>query len=406
MRIALMTNNYKPFIGGVPISVERLAKGLQTLGHQVTVFAPTYQGYTDPEGSNIIRYSSFLQKFIGGIVLPNPFDPIIEEAFRKQPFDVIHVHHPMLIGRTAVYLSGKYNIPLVFTYHTRYEQYVKAYAKGLPFTERFMPLYLHTFLKHCHHLIAPTEGMKDYLTKELGYDADNVSVLPTGIDACRFQVSEAQKADIRTTYHAHGIPLFLSVSRMANEKNISFLLHAIAAFKARYTGPFRLLMIGDGPCREQYQALCRRLCLDEEVIFVGKVPNGEIAPFYAAADAFLFASKTETQGIVILEAFAGGTPVIALDATGVRDLVQDKVNGFLCWENELIFAEQILEYVSNPVLQKQFSQCAFEAAFHYCEEAVAKKAITLYNRVAEETKLHQTTNRKERDLRWKENITF
>ena len=153
MNIALMTNNYKPFIGGVPISVERLAKGLRAQGHQVTIFAPSYQGYHDPEGEQIVRYSSFLQKFIGGIVMPNPFDPVIEAEFQKQDFDVIHVHHPMLIGRMAVYLSHKYGLPLVFTYHTRYEQYVKAYAGWLPWADKFMPFYLHTFMKHCHRII-------------------------------------------------------------------------------------------------------------------------------------------------------------------------------------------------------------------------------------------------------------
>ena len=113
MRIALMTNNYKPFMGGVPISIERLKNGLEALGHQVTVFAPTYEEQVEEE--NVFRYATCMKKFIGGIVLPNPFDKRIEEEFKKRNFDIIHVHHPMLIGRTAVYLSRKYNIPLTFT---------------------------------------------------------------------------------------------------------------------------------------------------------------------------------------------------------------------------------------------------------------------------------------------------
>ena len=224
MRIALMTNNYKPFIGGVPISIERLAKNLEQQGHLVTIFAPAYQGYKDDEGEHIVRYSSFLQKFIGGIVLPNPFDPIIEAEFRKQSFDVIHVHHPMLIGRTAVWLSQKYHIPLVFTYHTRYEQYVKSYGKGLIPADRIMPYYLHTFLKHCHHIIAPTEGMKNYLSDELGYEEQLITVLPTGIDRKAFEVKPEVKEALREQYGAMDMPLFISVSRMADEKNITFLL--------------------------------------------------------------------------------------------------------------------------------------------------------------------------------------
>lgn len=136
MKIALMTNNYKPIMGGVPISIERLARGLEDMGHQVTIFAPTYQEQQQEE--NVFRYATCMKHFIGGIVLPNPFDRRIEKEFRKQEYDVIHVHHPMLIGRTAVYLSRKYHIPLVFTYHTRYEQYlsyvgaVSLWKIGLP----------------------------------------------------------------------------------------------------------------------------------------------------------------------------------------------------------------------------------------------------------------------------------
>ena len=163
MRIALMTNNYKPMVGGVPISIERLKRGLESCGHQVTVFAPSYEEQEQEE--NVFRYATLVKKFIGGIVLPNPFDLKIEKEFKKHKFDVIHVHHPMLIGRTAVYLSEKYNIPLVFTYHTRYEKYVECYTKGIAKLDRVMPLYLHTFLKHCDFVFAPTAGMRDYLVK-------------------------------------------------------------------------------------------------------------------------------------------------------------------------------------------------------------------------------------------------
>ena len=152
MRIALMTNNYKPIVAGVPISIERLARGLEELGHEVTIFAPTYKerrtmrqltgrraagkwrfeavhaqtgSERGGEEENVFRYSTCLNRFVGGIVLPNPFDIRIEREFKEHCYDIIHVHHPMLIGRTAVHLSRKYQIPLVFTYHTRYEHYIK-----------------------------------------------------------------------------------------------------------------------------------------------------------------------------------------------------------------------------------------------------------------------------------------
>lgn len=401
MRIALMTNNYKPFIGGVPISIERLAIGLEQLGHEVTVFAPTYK--EQEEESNCFRYGTLSDNFLGGIVLPNPLDSRIEKEFKKRRYDVIHVHHPMLIGRTAIYLSQKYSIPLMFTYHTRYEQYL-CYSKGIQrlqngatrntttidriekkllygIQEKLVPAYLHSFLKHCSHVIAPTAGMKDYLMESCKYPCEQIDVLPTGIENGNFEVTEEQKRNIRRKYNAENIPLFLSVSRMANEKNVPFLLNSIALFKQKINKPFRVLIVGDGPQKAEYEETCKQLGIEEEVMFTGNVLNKEIPPYFSAADAFIFASKTETQGIVVLEAFAGSTPVIAVDATGISDLVEDGVNGFLCPEEIDIFAQKLLDFIMNQSVADALSKGAEKTAKEFRQEAVALKAIQLYNGV-------------------------
>ena len=401
MRIALMTNNYKPFLAGVPISIERLAIGLEQLGHEVTVFAPTYKEQV--EETNCFRYRTLSHKFVGGIVLPNPLDSRIEKEFKKRRYDIIHVHHPMLIGRTAIYLSQKYNIPLVFTYHTRYEQYL-CYSKGIQrlqngaernttaidriekkllygIQEKLVPAYLHSFLKHCSHVFAPTAGMKDYLMETCNYPCEQIDVLPTGIEQRNFEVTEEQKMNIRKKYNAEDIPLFLTVSRMAHEKNVSFLLKSIALLKQKLNKPFRVLIVGDGPQKTEYEETCKLLGIEEEVNFTGNVLNEEIPPYFSAADAFIFASKTETQGIVVLEAFAGSTPVIAVDATGVSDLVEDGVNGFLCPEEIDVFAQKILDFIMYQSIADTLSKGAERTAQEFRQEAVALKAIQLYNRV-------------------------
>ena len=409
MKIAMMTNNYKPFVGGVPISIELLAKGLIAAGHEVTVFAPAVQDVSaDPyahscmtvcDGVPVFRYASLPYYFLGGVACPNPFDSRIEEEFRRGHYDIIHVHHPMLIGRTAIHLSRRYGVPLVFTYHTRYEQYVSnagvfRRAGHAAFSNRFLhlaqekivPFYLSLFLQNCRQVFAPTAGMKEYLTETCCFDPARIAVLPTGIeDGCfhadKAAVKEVQKrllgAEQCGTPH---IPLFLSVSRLSHEKNIPFLLRSAARFREQYRKPFRLAIIGDGPNRAEYEALCRRLHLEQEVIFPGSIPHGELAPYYAAADAFLFASRTETQGIVILEAFAGGAPVIAVDASGVRDLVRDGINGLLCAEDEDAFAENMNRFLSDPILREQLRRRALSAAVDFREESVVKKAIRFYNK--------------------------
>ena len=345
MKIALMTNNYKPIVAGVPISIERLARGVEELGHEVTVFAPTYKEQQDME--NVFRYSTCLNHFIGGIVLPNPFDARIEREFKEHSYDIIHVHHPMLIGRMAVHLSRKYHIPLVFTYHTRYEQYVRSYTKGIVRMNRFMPLYLRSFMRHCNFVFAPTEGMQKYLTDTCRIRPEKTGILPTGIEKENFDIEPEEGRRIRRQYGAENMPFLLTVSRMANEKNVRFLLDSLARVKELYGKPFRMLMVGDGPDREGLEKHSRELGLEDTVIFAGTVRNEEIAPYFKAADAFLFASKTETQGIVVLEAFAGAAPVIAVRASGVEDLVDDGINGILTEEDTQEYAQAVAEYLAE-----------------------------------------------------------
>ena len=122
MRIAMFTNNYKPFIGGVPISIERLSNGLRKLGREVVVFAPDY-GVCETE-EHVVRYKTIYQKNRDGLMIGNCFDSKIERQFLEGRFDVIHVHHPMISGFAALYLEKKYGIPVAYTYHTRYEDYL------------------------------------------------------------------------------------------------------------------------------------------------------------------------------------------------------------------------------------------------------------------------------------------
>lgn len=379
MRIALMTNNYKPIMGGVPISIERLAKGLKSLGHEVTIFAPTYKEQEEDE--DVIRYSTFLNRFIGGIVLPNPFDLRIEKEFQKKEYDIIHVHHPMLVGRTAVYLSQKYGIPLVFTYHTRYEKYVESYTGGIIKAERLMPFYLHTFLKHCNYVFAPTEGIRNYLTDICKVSPEKTGILPTGIEERNYHVPATEINEIRKKYDALNCPLFLTVSRMAQEKNIGFLLESLSEFKKRYGKPFRMLMVGDGPHRKEYEKECNTLRIRDEVIFTGTIPNEELAAYFGAADTFLFASKTETQGIVVLEAFAGSTPVLAVRASGVEDLVTEGINGMLTEEDKDEYAEMLINFYKDSFKRSEMAENAYRTGLTYHEESVAKEAVRVYNEV-------------------------
>lgn len=404
MRIALMTNNYKPVMGGVPISIERLAKGLRKRGHEVTIFAPSYEGEIEEEG--VFRYRTLVKHFYGGTVIPNVLDPAIEKDFKTRKYDVIHVHHPMLIGDTAANLSKKYDIPLTFTYHTRYEQYLsyagiirrieesskKANFRGAVFrriirriNNELVPNYISSFSKRCDFVFAPTPGMKEYLQKSCNVPSEKLVILPTGLENEEYEEDFANVKKIRNRYIKNGEFLFVSVSRISHEKNIEFLIEAMERLKQKTDIPFKLLFIGDGPDRERLEKYCKDAGLSE-IDFAGQMPNSSIKDYCRAADAFLFASKSETQGIVIIEALAVGTPVIAVDATGVRDIVKNEENGILTDECIDEYVRKLYSYMRGEKNIDNYSENAVSTALSYHEDNVALKAENAYRLAIENRK--------------------
>lgn len=393
MKIAMMTNNYKPFVAGVPISVEKLSVGLRALGHQVTVFAPSYDEQDTEE--DVIRYGALLKGVAGGFSVPNSLDPKIERAFWEGHFDVIHVHHPMMIGATARYLSWKYHVPLVSTYHTRYEQYL--HYVGLTGLERFWPIYLRRTLGACNMVFAPTPHIRDYL-RETGINPP-IEVLPTGLSKTAFYPDQQKAKRLREQF-CEGRPfLFCTVARLAKEKNLEFLLESLALYKQKAGPCFKLLLIGKGPYREK---LCRRigeLALTEEIILTGEVRNEDMKEYCAASDLFLFSSRSETQGIVLLEAMAVGTPVLALRATGTDDIVINGVNGYMTQvsgdspkdriQDARVFVDKAMAILSGKELET-LKQGAKETANKYDCQEIAERASSYYREVIWEYEMRRT----------------
>lgn len=373
MKIAMMTNNYKPFVAGVPVSVERLTDSLREQGHQVVVFAPSYDG--QEREMDVVRYKSLLRGVAGGFSVPNSFDPEIERRFREGDFDVIHVHHPMMIGSAARYLSWKYHVPLVFTYHTRYEQYL--HYIGLSAFKSLIPAYIRNCTRHCDMVIAPTPLMKDYL-EQIQLKSD-IKVLPTGLTQDSFFPDKERAEKIRSELAGEKKYLFCTVARLAKEKNLEFLLRSMKIRKDICGSDFKLAFVGDGPYRSTIEKKAKELGLCEEVVFVGKVPNREIKDYCHAADLFLFPSLSETQGIVLLESMAAGTPVIALHATGTEDVVINGKNGYMTDVSEKEFSFKIMDVLEKRELD-YLREGAKETARLYSSEEIARQAAWVYER--------------------------
>lgn len=374
VKIAMMTNNYLPFIGGVPVSIQRLSDGLRQEGHEVTIFAPTYKEQTKECG--VVRYHSFITGIVNGASVPNSFDSNIEREFAKGEYDVIHVHHPMMIGWTAVYLSHKYHVPLVLTYHTRYEQYLH-YIKASCF-QGTVPLYMKNYMKFCDMVLTPTPLMRDYLC-QIGCTAP-VRVLPTGLLDESFHADECAAAALRRRFlgeegsHKY---LFCTVARLAREKNLEFLFRVLSERKkTKGKSDFGLVLVGEGPEEKHLRKLAAKQDLTNEIYFAGRVPNTEIRNYCRASDLFLFSSLSETQGIVLLEAMAVGTPVLALRATGVSDIVVDGVNGFMTDVSETAFCEALDRVLADP--PGRLEKGAVATAQKYHTQDIARCAAGYY----------------------------
>lgn len=371
MKIAMMTNNYKPFIAGVPISIERLSEGLRAAGHEVVVFAPEYK--EQEEEKNVVRYRAFVKGILNGVSVPDSTDGKIEKEFKKGNFDLIHVHHPMLIGKTALRLSQKYHVPLCFTYHTRYEQYLH-YIKA-PFLAGIMPYYVNDYMSQCDMVFAPTPLMREYL-EEIGEKAP-CAVLPTGLKEESFEPDGVEAAKLRKKLLAGKKYLFCTVARLAKEKNIDFLLRALSIRKREQGADFKLAIAGEGPYKPQLIKLAEELDIREEILFIGKVPNDQVKNYCKAADLFLFASQSETQGIVLLESMAVGTPVLAVKASGVCDVVVNGKNGYMTYMSEMEYANKL-----DSMLEQNrafMERGAVETARKYGAGEIAKMAAVYYN---------------------------
>lgn len=390
MRIAMFTNNYKPFIAGVPISIERLSEGLRNAGHEVYIFAPDYGNCG--EEMYVIRYRTLYKKDETGIVVGNCFDGRIEKEFARLRFDVIHVHHPLLSGHAALYLGKKYGIPVAYTYHTRYEEYLHYFKPFQTFhafgpahrqggapkygSEALVRQYIKSFANACDLVFAPTKMMRDCL-ESYGTDT-GIGILPTGLEDSSFLEDPEVSKAIRARYKGDKKYLFSTVARLEKEKNLDFLMEGAAALKQRIGDCFRIMVIGEGSERGHLRELAGRLGIGDNIIFTGKVENRNIKDYQFASDLFLFASKSETQGIVLLEAMAAGTPVIAVRASGVSDIVENGCNGYMTQENAEQWAEAAGQALSGREHYLALCRNSVKTASGYHSAQIAAMAEAYY----------------------------
>jgi 1,2-diacylglycerol 3-alpha-glucosyltransferase len=385
MHIAHFTNAYYPVVSGVVRSVSAFRKALTELGHGVFVFAQNEPGYEDQEPF-IFRYPAF------DLGLPNdfpatiPFSPYIDYVFPALKVDVIHSHHPVLLGQAAANKAQEYDLPLVFTFHTRYREYSHYFPLSQEFVQEFVKntidSWLRIYLRRCQHIVVPSDSIRQILVREYGVK-DLTTVVPTGIELEPFQTADG--TSIREKHAWKDDFVLISVGRLAKEKNWIRLLEG-AGEVINMGKKVRLVVLGDGPHRKALTQTARELGIAGRVEFVGKVPFEEVPCYLKAADLFCFASITETQGLVTVEAMAAGLPVVAVNATGTRDVVDDGVDGLLSPDDSAALAQAINRVVEDDPLRRRLRAGGEKKARAYSIKLQAKKLVGVYETAIEAKK--------------------
>ncbi len=318
----MFTNTYLPHVGGVARSVETFAAALRHAGNEVMVVAPAFPDAAQEE-TGVVRVPA-IQRFNGSdfsVRLPVP--GLLKEPLDRFQPDIIHAHHPFLLGDTALRIASGRGLPLIFTHHTLYEQYTHYVSNQSDALKRFVIELSTGYANLCDHVIAPSQSVAALLSQR-GVTSP-ITVIPTGVDVGRFE----RGSGVRFR-QGLGIPekafTVGHIGRLAPEKNLMFLARSAAAFlRARPEAWF--LVAGTGPLEAEMKALFASEGVLERVRFAGILLGEGLADAYAAMDVFAFASQSETQGMVMVEAMAAGTPVVAVDASGVREVVHDGSNG-------------------------------------------------------------------------------
>lgn len=386
MKICMMTNTYLPHVGGVARSVSTFAEEYQRLGHSVLVVAPEFPGKSLPRRTEaIVARVAALQKFNGSdFSVRLPLAAAMSDRIDSFRADIFHAHHPFLLGDTALRLAATRNVPVIFTHHTRYEDYTHYVPFDSPALKQAAIALSTDFANLCDGVIAPSASIARLL-KSRGVHSP-IRVVPTGVDVEAFGGGDGARCRDR-----YGIPerafVVGHVGRLAAEKNLPYLAEAVARFIAVTAGS-RFLVVGGGPCEEEVRETFRRHGAERRLIMTGPLTGRPLHDAYAAMDIFAFSSHSETQGLVVAEAMAAHLPVVALRATGVLEVVRNERNGIVlpAGARPEHFATALRHLREDSGERRRFARAARATAEQLSRRRCAESALEFYDQIRRATR--------------------
>lgn len=378
MKILFISDVYYPRINGVSTSIKSFKENLEQLGHEVRLIAPEYNNHLCSE-KWIKRVSSFQVPYDPEDRLMNYFElKKLKKWVESEKFDLIHIHTPFMAHYFGLNLRKTLSIPCIETYHTFFEDYLHHYIPWLPekFGRRFARWVSRRQCNSVDGVVVPSKPMLDVLT-QYGIDKP-MSVIPTGID--KHFLTKRNSDVFKLNYQ---LPMdkkiLLYVGRVAKEKNIEFLLHVVKNISREYKD-ILLLITGEGPADKDLDLKIKELGIYE---FVKRLPyldrGNELPQCYSAADVFVFSSKSETQGIVPLEAMAQGTPVVAIAEMGIASVIKNNEGAFATKDNLEEFVSCVKKLISNDKLHTSQSKKAYKyVKENWAASVQAEKVVSFY----------------------------
>ncbi|MBU1119001.1 glycosyltransferase [Patescibacteria group bacterium] len=380
MNIGFFTDTYQKGFSGVETSINSFKKELEAEGHTVYIFAPLDGEKWNTKEENdqgIFRLQAMNQDFFPEFKLTFPLSAKVIANFGEFELDLIHSHTPFIMGFYANVVGFTLNVPVIHTYHTLYEKFAgHSFLKGKKTDKLIMNVAAKVSVLHtarCNRVIVPSRKMKNILA-EYGI-TENVTVLPSGInlEALKDIDKDAFKKKNKILQKKKTL---LFVGRIGREKNVSFLFDALETIRKKNKNVL-LIVIGSGPAEDELKEEAKKRSLAKNVLFAGHKKREDVYEAYAGSDIFAFASQTDTQSLVIVEAAASGLPIVMLKDEGLIDLVKDGKNGFVV-DTPDEFADATLRLLSSKKLHDDFSREAKEAASKYSIENQTRKLIKVY----------------------------
>lgn len=390
MRIGLFTDTYPPYINGVSTSILMLKEALEKQGHIVYVVTINTENmqYKYEEKNMVIRVPG-LPLGIYDYRLSTIYPLRIINKIKKWNLDIIHSHTEFGVGTFARIISKQFKIPLVHTYHTMYEDYVYYITKGyFDSASKKLVEYITRFYcdKTITELIVPTKKTYDLFKKKYEIER-NVHIVPTGINLERFNnlnsIVNVNKLKKNIKLNKEDF-VILFIGRIAKEKNITFLLENHKDIVKIHKN-YKLVLVGDGPDIDTYKEYVRKNKLEENIIFVGKVPLEDVPSYYKIADIFVTASKTETQGLTVIEAMASSLAVVCIKDESFENVVLNNFNGFI-FKNKKEYKNIVNKLASDSIFRKKVALQAKTSSKEFSSDYYASKVLDVYKEAIEKNK--------------------